>query len=133
VARLRAREVSVVMRIDWTPPWRMLDEAPFALVAISLAQGFEISITSTRNEGDVDASASWICQWLHAWLLKLSGDSRTDCDYTFIYLLFDPSQGKPSGLVDGKGVLEIGYGSDPAGPPSGKLATLEGLVHAICG
>jgi hypothetical protein len=110
----------------------MLEEATASLVVASFAQGFEVSIAPTRGIGEGAELAPWVCEWLQMWLLTLSEESRTDNDHTFLYVLFDPSGREPNGLVDGQGVLEMGYGSDPVGPPSGKSRSLEALVRAVC-
>lgn len=63
--------------------------------------------------------ASWVAEWLSVYVSNTSENVRQGDD-SFIYILAASPLCEPDGSVrDDIGVIEIGHGSDPVGPPRG--------------
>lgn len=63
--------------------------------------------------------SSWVAEWLSEYVSKIPEDVRQN-EASFIYILAASPLCEPDGSVRGDvGVIEIGHGSDPAGPPEG--------------
>ncbi|MGH2733130.1 MAG: hypothetical protein ACRDJG_09385 [Actinomycetota bacterium] len=64
--------------------------------------------------------SSWLANWLSQYVSKISEDVRQS-DATFLYILATSPLSEADGRVQrNAGVIEIGHGTDPAGPPDGK-------------
>src|SRR3954447_22963665 len=103
---------------SWSPPWRLKESSAWAVVATSTDRGVGLHV-------DVqDIAVTRISTWIVAWLSAYAAKSPNLVDHdeiTFFYILGTSSLGVPDGMVQqDTGVLEVGFGTDPSGPPNGK-------------
>jgi hypothetical protein len=118
---------------SWRPPWRHADGAHVALVVAT--NGTEPELLAKRGV-QVDAAVrDWLSDWLRAYRDRLTPADLGD-EVTFLYALLTlPLPTQADGRVASDlGVLEAGFGSDPAGPEDSPAIPLEALLHrAIMG
>jgi hypothetical protein len=112
----------------WLPPWRFREESAWAIVTTSTLHGVTLHIEVQ------DLTVTRITTWAAAWLSKYSDRSPNLINHeeiTFMYLLGTSSLGAPDGVVHkDTGVVEVGFGTDPSGPPNGLETPLTNLIDA---
>ncbi|WP_322780143.1 hypothetical protein [Frankia sp. Cas4] len=73
----------------------------------------------TAQGPSVSRFSAWMARWLSAYLVEMPNSAGV-AEVTFIYALAVSRLGDSNGRVSrDSGVIEIGGGSDPVGPPGG--------------
>jgi hypothetical protein len=117
---------------SWTPDWmRISDGDQCVLVVTSTSTGLTVTLWTVPPAGSLSECCDWLRAWVESWLSKQSEEARWEADPTYLGVLFRPWAASPTGVVDGKGVDEVRYGSYPAGPPNGVPRSLEELCQPL--
>jgi hypothetical protein len=78
---------------------------------------------------DSPGAVSWLTLWLNAYLALQVDSGLEDPDFCYFYVVvgeFSPRIA--DGRVDGKSIVQAGYGGDPYGPTDARPTTLAELV-----
>jgi hypothetical protein len=111
---------------NWVPPWRTRARATGSLVLVWTVPALlrlDLSLASA-------ADLRWLRTWLEQYLTHQPEGSSEEVDYTFFYVLIgEVGAVAPEGRVDGKAVLEAGFGGPPAGPEDASTTSVDELVR----
>lgn len=112
---------------EWSPPWLRIDDAKASVIVWNDLSGVNTALVTCHP---LAPPASWIADWLQAYLARQPEPIRSSSDHTFLYLLVaaEIDLPAPNGIVDGTVVLECGHGCAPAGNPDGVDIPLEDLI-----
>ena len=109
----------------WTPPWTERERGTGALVVTSgerLQLHVEMALVT-------EGAMSWLAGWLRAYLAHQPDGGLEDPDFCYFYVVLgELSAGNGDGTVDGKSIIQAGYGGDPYGPTDADPTTLAELV-----
>jgi len=109
----------------WTPPWTERERGTGALVVTS-GERLQLRVDVTL---DMPQSMSWLIQWLDAYLALQVDGGLEDPDFCYFYaVLGELDAGIGDGKVDGRAIVQAGYGGDPYGPIGAHPTTLAEMV-----
>lgn len=111
---------------EWVPPWRTRERGTGSLVLIwTVPAVLRIDVSLAGAE-----DLRWLRRWLERYLTRQPEGSNEEADYTFLYVVVgDLADEDPDGLVDGKAVVEAGFGGPPVGPEDATTASVDDLVR----
>jgi len=110
----------------WLPPWRLKPQATLTAIATHTISG--VTLYLEAQEPSAATTSSWLAKWLARYVSSASENVRQG-EATFIYILVAFPLGEPDGGVRGDvGVIEIGHGTDPVGPPEGVTVSFADLA-----
>lgn len=114
----------------WTPPWRESERGIGSLVLTWTLPPVLYLDLAVSTPGSV----VWLRTWLERYLDGKGSSADDDPDLSFFYMIVGAVGATPAeGIVDGRAVLEAGFGGAPVGPSEAGTTTLRHMVRWVVG
>ena len=113
---------------NWQPRWNRIDQASSSLIVWNDGHGMHVNFSAVGPDA---LGPSWAAEWLELYHRRQGAEELSHEHDSFFYVLLGGMSQEAAiltGTVDGRAVLEVGFGSAPAGKPMGVAASQSSMI-----